>query len=424
MNVLITNAVPLNGGDEALLRATVESLLARWPEAAVRVTCNDPERARPLLGDLELAADLEHAGRGRAAWIRGRLAAADGALPRFRGRNRLLRPLLAAWTRLPGSRHGREEREERDATLALYRAADVVISTPGGFLHDHYAIEDRLRGLELALELGKTVVVFAQSIGPFWKPPSRRRVRDVLGRVHLLTVRDEASREHLIGCGLDAARVEVTADAAFLWRRLAPELFRPHEGPVRRVALSFREWPLGDEGATRSTMAKAAALASALLDEEERELVFLSTCQGVPGYVDDSLVGRRIVDRLPEHLRARCHVDREHRHPRELIRTLGACDAYIGMRLHGAILSWLGGTPAMGIAYEQKTPEVFRQLGLSELQLGVDEDAATWCDRAARFLAAAPEVARRLPALLDRQAAAAARTLDLLESCLRARRAA
>jgi polysaccharide pyruvyl transferase WcaK-like protein len=37
-------------------------------------------------------------------------------------------------------------------------------------------------------------------------------------------------------------------------------------------------------------------------------------------------------------------------------------DAEIGMRLHGALLSMLGGTPAMAIAYEEKTPGIFASL--------------------------------------------------------------
>ena len=44
MNVLISDSVSLNGGDEALLRATVETLLARWPGIGVTVLCNNVGR--------------------------------------------------------------------------------------------------------------------------------------------------------------------------------------------------------------------------------------------------------------------------------------------------------------------------------------------------------------------------------------------
>ena len=55
--------------------------------------------------------------------------------------------------------------------------------------------------------------------------------------------------------------------------------------------------------------------------------------------------------------------------PERLIQLYGQMDAYIGMRLHGAILAMLGGTPAMAIAYEEKTPGIFASLGLEAFQV-------------------------------------------------------
>ena len=60
MNFLITNSVPLNGGDEALLRATVESLGQSFPGSNVTVLCKDVELARKYLPDLDLESDLAH----------------------------------------------------------------------------------------------------------------------------------------------------------------------------------------------------------------------------------------------------------------------------------------------------------------------------------------------------------------------------
>src|SRR5947209_17363785 len=91
---LITNCVPLNGGDEALLRAAIEGLTRRFPESSVGVLCKNVALCRRYLPDLELAADLEFC----------------------------------------------ESPDERQAVLEMYRAADMVISAPGGFFHDHYAI--------------------------------------------------------------------------------------------------------------------------------------------------------------------------------------------------------------------------------------------------------------------------------------------
>src|SRR5688572_162556 len=133
MKILITNAVPLNGGDEALLRATVDSLKARWPHAHVTTLCKHAKKVQALLPDLSIDSDLEFVSDG-----------------------------------------------DRRRVYNLYQEADIVISAPGGFLHDFYPIHDRLEGLKVALRLGKPLILLAQSIGPFWKPGSQQSVREVL----------------------------------------------------------------------------------------------------------------------------------------------------------------------------------------------------------------------------------------------------
>jgi polysaccharide pyruvyl transferase WcaK-like protein/SAM-dependent methyltransferase len=371
MNILISNAVPLNGGDEAMLRALIESLKARWPQSSITALGKDLDLASRRLSNLPLAWDLEFA--------------AEGFL--------------------------RQTRE-------LYRQADIVLSAPGGFLHDFYPVEDRLRGFEVALALGKPLLLLGQSLGPFWKAESLRRIPQVLNRASLICIRDQASREHLMQAGVSPARIRPTADVAFLWRRLRPELFQPKTGPVKRVGLSFRTWPLGDTVAVEQTIAKAEQLCRFLVDRLEGELVFVSTCQGIPGYVDDSEIAVRVVERLPRELRDRCQVHRERLGPQAFMRTLGACDAFIGMRLHGCLLAMLAGTPAMGLGYEQKTCDIFQQLGLDSCQVPFDQDAAAWLACAKSFLADVPALRSRLPALLDQACRRAELNLDAVEQCL------
>jgi colanic acid/amylovoran biosynthesis protein len=377
MKFLITNTVPLNGGDEALLHATVESLQARWPHSQIAVLCKDVEQARPRFPGLTLESDLEFV----------------------------------------------KSSSQRDRVSNLYREADLVLSAPGGFLNDYYPLAPRLRGFEVAIALGKPLVLLAQSIGPFWKEESVRRIREVLNRVSLVTVRDAASQQHLVDCGVAGTKVRETADAAFLWRHLAPGLHHQKTGPVRSIALSFRIWPLGDQLEIQKTLGKARQLCRHLLADPNRSLVFLSTCQGVAGYVDDSLLAVQIVEALPHEFRERCRVDRARYNPRELMRLYGQCDAFIGMRLHGCILSMLAGTPALGLGYEQKTREVFRQLDLEPYQVRFETELDDWLCSAERMLADIGKIRATLPAALDRLASRAALNLDYVEESLTERHA-
>ena len=373
MNILISNTVPLNGGDEALLRALIESVKARWPQSTITALCQDLDLARERLPDLPLASDLEFA---------------NGALLR-------------------------QSRE-------LYRQADIVVSAPGGFLHDFYPIEDRLHGFEVAAALGKPLLLLGQSLGPFWKEESLRRIPQVLNRAAAICIRDQTSREHLLQAGVSPARIRLTGDVAFLWRRLAPELFQPRAGPVKKVGLSFRAWPPGDTVVVEQTIAKAERLCRFLLDRLAGELMFLSTCQGIPGYVDDSEIAVRIVERLPRQLRDCCEIRRERLDPRALIRAFGACDAFIGMRLHSCLLAMLAGTPAMGLGYERKTEDIFEQLGLESCQVAFNLSAEAWLACAEGFLAKAAIVCARLPHLLDQACHQAELNLEAVEQCLAA----
>lgn len=384
MRVLITNSVPLNGGDEALLRGLILGLGKRLGtrsvdggeemEGGTRVLVKDLARCRQLLPDLELGADLEFAGSA----------------------------------------------EERRQAEAWYAEADVVLSAPGGFFHDHYAIEARLAGLEHALSLGKPVILAGQSVGPFWKPESVRRVREVFSRVHRVCVRDEASVGHLRAVGVPEEKIRFVGDVAFLWRKLSPEAFRRRDTsvPCRNVGLCVRRWPLKDEPAAQSIIRKVAQTAEWLLDTHATERVtFISTCQGVPGYWDDSQLAVQAVASLRPELRPYCHVDARRLSPGELISTLGSLDLFVGMRLHGGLLAMLGGTPVVGLEYETKTSEIFGQMGLSAYQLPHTAPTDAWISVIGRALTDRASLHHALPATLDRLADRAWALLDEVASC-------
>ena len=391
LRVLITNSVPLNGGDEALLRATLALLHDQFPGCSITVLCKDVDICRRYHTDLDLDSDLEY--------IRYPQSVTGHRV--FKARTIINDRVGPSWAaRL--SRLVANKAERR--IIGHYKSADLIVSSAGGFLHDFYGIEHRLLGFEMALELGRPVVIVGQSVGPFWKPRSKQRARDVLGRLDGILLREERSLQHLQEAGVDTSRVLIATDIAFYWRRMAPHLFVAKKGPVRTIAMSFRQWS-HDGVAPDEIVRKAAELCRHLLQTRgDAEIVFLSTCQGIPEYVDDSTVARAVVQRLPEGLQARCRIDGARYAPERLIQLYAGLDAYIGMRLHGALLSMLGGTPAMAIAYEDKTPGIFASLGLETFQVDHRGTEREWIACADGFLRHIDEIHAKLPGLLDRAA--------------------
>jgi colanic acid/amylovoran biosynthesis protein len=365
--VLITDAMLVNGGDEALVTGLINALTRRWPAARFMILSHRFDASRHVVQGLRIERALD--------------------------------------------------REDGIETVEQhYRWADFVISAPGGFLHEHYDITAALRGFRLALDLGKPLVLFAQSMGPFSSRVIRCHLADVLQRAAFVAVRDSLSLQHLRDCGVSGDHVARVPDAVFLWRRPARSLYLAKSGPPRRAALCFRRWPYGDRERFKETVKKARHLVEHLRAHGVEEFLFVSTCQGIPGYVDDSDLALRIVEGVTSPLRDRCIINREHQHPEEMIRLLSACDVMFSMRLHGCLLAMLGGTPAMGLAYEPKTPEIFRQLGLKKYQLPFTSYATRWCECASGLLEDLDDVRAALPDTLDRMSGGAHRALERLDS--------
>lgn len=366
MRVLVTDAVPMNGGDELLLRALVCALERRWPSCRITVLTHDVTRSRAIMPDVHFEGDL-------------------GTAP--------------------------------DEASRLYAEADLVISTPGGFLSRHYGLDDRLAGFKLARALGRPLVLFAQSIGPFGSDQERRAVGQALGGAALVAVRDAASRQHLAGCGVDDARVVDVADAAFLWPTRRPVLPDDRRA-VRRVGFCLRRWPRRDDTAFRETVRKTRRLMRYLATRGVEQFVFASTCQGVDGYTDDADLSRRVVVGLEPDLALRTIVHERRFHPDEYMDVVGACDMFVGMRLHGCLMAMLASTPAIGLAYETKTPGIFAQLGMHEYQLPFTAPSSKWCRVAGTMLDAMPRIREQLPARVCQMQARAATSLGLLDQVL------
>lgn len=396
-NILITNAIALNGGDAAILQATIKILKRRFGQD-VKITVHDmaasaSARYYPALTfRRDIYSEIVEWSRGHtraaAAGILVLLATRTWKLPLIG--SLLLRSLPATLRRC----------------LSDYAEADIVISSGGTYLVPHYSLTSKLFDFLIAGAHGKPLVLFTQSLGPF--PPSRHRflLRHVLRSATLILVRDARSHAHLDEFGVSPDRVSLCADAAFA---LAPpdlqgRSFSPTSSSLR-IAISVRDWPhfgsrRTDDGMERYFVAMAE-LARHLIEHYNAEITFISTCQGTPEYwTDDAQTAEEIVRRLPAALHAHAAIDRRFRPPADLITEISTFDLMIATRLHAAILSLCAGTPALPIAYEFKTTELFKRFGLGEAVINIEtispeamrlafEKAATfWSTRAPEAWAA------------------------------------
>jgi colanic acid/amylovoran biosynthesis protein len=110
-----------------------------------------------------------------------------------------------------------------------------------------------------------------------------------------------------------------------------------------------------------------------LVKEQGKEVTFLSTCQGVPEYAhDDSKAAKAIVAELDPEIASHVSVDTSFHTPEQLMALVKGFDFVVATRMHMMIMSLCVGTPVLPIAYEFKTKEVAKRIGVSDVLLDID----------------------------------------------------
>ena len=408
MRVLVSTIVALNPGDAAILRGTERLLQQAFGESVEVVAVDKNATAASALYPWmrfapSLFAPKQRGGIGRTITRLGyehRLWRFDAW--RLRSAGRLMR---YGWHRAAALFSSNGERN----VLAEYLRADLVVASGGTYLVPTYDVEPPLRDYELTLALDRPLAFMPQSMGPFTNTRLLKRFANVFGRSRFVFVRDEQSRQHLESIGVPGARVRIVPDAAFALATspstdTAPRVpaVAPTASPVRRVAISVREWKhfadgSGDGGEDRY-FEGVAALANWLVTTHDAEVTFLSSCQGIPDYwTDDAVTARRVVARLDSAVAARVTVDGAFRDPEALQATLGTFDLVVATRMHVAILALCAGCPVLPIAYEFKTTELFKRLRLAWLAVPIEEATADGLiGRAERLLREWPTVRETL----------------------------
>ncbi len=374
-NITIVNTAPINGGDEALLFGTILGLKDTFESPTINVLCNNPILTRKVIPNISFHWDWEYV-------FMKNVGGGNPKLFSFKQRIRkyLKRSFKSSYyTKLSQIFATSEERK----VFNILKKTDLVIVGAGGYIHDFYGYDDRLKTLRFIHdELKVPYVVFGQSVGPFWKESNYKNLIEVFNNAKSIFLREDISLKHLKKIGHHCNNVYVSNDVAFY---LVPKYAKnvKRDKLVKNIVLNFREWSYQES--SKQNLEKAITLCEFLISSGY-SLTFLSTCQGLEDYVDDSDFARNIVNSLKNEFSNSCTIVDEKMSLAEFVDFLSNQDAYIGMRLHGAILSLIAGIPALNIGYEDKTIGVFNKLDISKYAFSYEEDADQWVYRAGEFL--------------------------------------
>ncbi len=220
------------------------------------------------------------------------------------------------------------------SVLAALRRCHALVSGGGSLLQDHTSTRSLVYYLTIiraAKFFGKKVMIYANGIGPVSKKSNRRRVRRIVARADVITLRDEMSAQELRDMGVRRSDLQVTADPVFTLQsaprertlRLLAKAGVPAEQPF--VCVSVRNWD-----SISAFVHRLAALLDDIHDRHGRNIVFLPMQLPADAAVSRAVMGlmKNGAAVLDSYLTAE-----------EIMGVISLSDFVIAMRLHALIFS-------------------------------------------------------------------------------------
>lgn len=360
MKFMIVNAFGRsNRGDSVLLDECIHEIRARFPDAEIS-------------GAVFEGIEAARAVHPTVAWSERIGNAPGGGAGRIKALVYLFAAWLSAWLPFLGRLLPAKQRQ----TLEAIRRSDVVISAPGGYIHDtNFAYFIALLHIHLGTIMGKTVVLAPQSVGPIARPLSRAVARHVLGKVPYLCARESYSWDFLaLDLKLPEKQVYRTGDSAF-WNThvendpalidgVFEKLGVPKDKPIFGMTVvkwSFPKSKTSPADLDRYTDAVARAADHMAETYGLQPVIFNQVSEDLPASLD-----------VQRKAKTNVIVDQTSREPDILRAMIARSKVFLGTRFHSCIFSMMAGRPTFAIAYLPKTEYIMNDLKLSHRHTPID----------------------------------------------------
>lgn len=240
----------------------------------------------------------------------------------------------------------------KDAVLAELQQLDCFILGGGGILFEGL-VEEFLRDVNWADELGVPTMVYAVSVGPLQTPESKKLVVETLNKVQKITVREGEAKRILHDLGVNQD-IEVTADPALL---LKPQAFTKEmlkkegvdpEAPL--VGFSVREpGPAAPELDVEQYHAILANAADFMVERFDAQVLFVPMERGES---KDHQHSHGVISKMANAQRA--SVLKGEYSSAQILGLLESMSFAVGMRLHFLIFAGIQKVPFVPLPYASK----------------------------------------------------------------------
>lgn len=264
------------------------------------------------------------------------------------------------------------DRWSKKGLLRAIKGCDLLISGGGSLLQDVTSKNGILYYLGiiwLALKKKKSVMIYAQGIGPISHLRNRKLTAKLLNRCQAITVRDLPSRQTLIEMGVTKP-IQVGVDPVL---GISPENiddqlgkqyllangWQPEGGSTMMV--SVRPWQ------EHGDMLREVALTCDHFSLRGWQVVFLPM-----HYKEDNEEGQKVAEIMHQP----SIVLPGNYTPLETMALIKNSDFVLGMRLHALIMAAALGKPIAALSYDPKIDGFMQSLRLTELQPVAQLDSA------------------------------------------------
>jgi len=358
--VSIINSVPGNSGDLALLEALVYFLQENTSSVSINIFSSAPSiienaQLKPSLNFFDIDKIYIQDSKGKFESIIKKIYL------KFSSEEAMLtNPFLF--------------KSSKKLWWKAIQWSDYVVACPGGYLNEYYEIGARLRVLENIVKKGSKLLFIGHSVGPFFTSNITNRIQEVFKKSEAVVFRESISFDRFKHVDMNS---KFCPDIAFLLYKKYKDQLQQHKAKNNKVVVNFRNWQYEKGG--EDIIKKAAETLDYINKELDLDVDFLSTCQGLKDYTSDVKMAYIIKEKIRDPKRFNI-IDGYHS-PKQLIDKYAQYRFYVGMRMHGAILSLIANTPAFLIGYEKKSEGLFNDLKLEDYHVSMEESADTWISR-------------------------------------------
>jgi len=225
----------------------------------------------------------------------------------------------------------------------VLKSVEAVVLGGGGLFQDNHLLACFLWAWQVywAKWLRKPLFIYATGVGPLKTWLGMFLTRWVYDYASGVTVRDKASYDKLVELGVSVAKVEITADPAFLFK--SSEEGKTRES--RTYLISLRPW-------LHHNPALVEGFAQVLLKlKAEKNATFAFICMQTVREHD-----RQVLEPLMERVGGTIAVPKDFS---ELVGLLEQAEFAIGMRYHFLIAALIARTPTLALSYSPKVLSLY-----------------------------------------------------------------